>query len=795
MPPQPSSQPPPLAKSSGVLLTEHNRHLQEQADAYFGARPFVADKYRRLTGGQDLPELVRVAIRWHDEGKKHPDWKKACRADYDELQAFNARCAADYAALGPSPPEDYETFRRRRKPPRGKHLKQVGIRHEMASLEFIRGRKVDVPLPVRTAIGAHHRKLSHRHRDRWSDEKDFEQHWNEFFRVSETIRIGHAEDFDKAIRQRYEFAGPRALLQLADHRASAQEDSKPGETLPPFEPFRYTWPEGWTERGVQKLIRTLWDEPFAILRAPTGSGKTDAALLWAKHQIEKGRADRLVIAMPTRFTANALSISTRANLSANGLYHSSAWFQRLKDQANPTPAEKRFIDKEQELARLLETPVTVTTLDHLCICLTGTREDHHAIFFGLARSCVVIDEADFYDPFTQANLVVLLRSLRLLDVRVLLMSATVPQSACDLYAKSGFPKPRIHKDITDADRIRCTITRRGKAETPDDVSDLLERALAGEPTIVYANTVRRAQAYYDWFRRKKFNPEHLVLYHGRFTEPHKADIEDRLRDMLGAAAWKAGTARGVAILTQIGELSVNISADLMISDLCPLDRLTQRAGRLSRFWPDGGSKSRGELYIVMPYRKHKDGEAKFYPAPYGTYKNGVGWKPAEALTTSDTLLVPGDYSAKRFVDLVDELYPTVPPEPSDIRVNRQALEDCIALNWLLLPKEWSQEDDDHTKDWRSRDIPPQVTVYADYETSAQDWNQWFPNWSRWREFQLRHGIPCYVYEFKRAEEIGCLEKVTFVIGDSDRREDKEEAWLVKPQFYNPKTGLTFPDEE
>ena len=44
--------------------------------------------------------------------------------------------------------------------------------------------------------------------------------------------------------------------------------------------------------------------------------------------------------------------------------------------------------------------------------MTGTREDHHAIFFNLAHSCLVIDEADFYDDFTQQNIVMLLRALR-----------------------------------------------------------------------------------------------------------------------------------------------------------------------------------------------------------------------------------------------------------------------------------------------------------------------------------------------------------------------------------------------
>ncbi len=210
--------------------------------------------------------------------------------------------------------------------------------------------------------------------------------------------------------------------------------------MPQFSTFEYEFPHD-EKRGVQLEIEKLWDEPFSILRAPTGAGKTDAALLWAKRQVEMKRADRLVIAMPTRFTANALSIAVThenfKNLGDAGLYHSSAWYQRIKDEKRPSIADKKFIDKEQDLARILETPLTVTTIDHLCICLTATRETHHSTFFGLANSCVVIDEADFYDDFTQLNIVVLLRALRILKAPVLLMSATVPDSAMELYRQSG----------------------------------------------------------------------------------------------------------------------------------------------------------------------------------------------------------------------------------------------------------------------------------------------------------------------------------------------------------------------
>ena len=177
------------------------------------------------------------------------------------------------------------------------------------------------------------------------------------------------------------------------------------------------------------------------------------------------------------------------------------------------------------MARLLETPITVTTLDHLCICLSGTREDHHSIFFNLAHSCVVIDEADFYDAFTQANVVVLLRALRLLNVPVLIMSATLPESFRVLYGA-----PKVYEDTSDSQRVRCRLKRRNTPVVrPSDVANLLQPAIEGKPTIIYANTVQRAQRYYRWFLRNGASPDEVVLYHSRFTEPDKVGIEERLR--------------------------------------------------------------------------------------------------------------------------------------------------------------------------------------------------------------------------------------------------------------------------
>ena len=757
-----------LAKPSGVLLKTHVRNLLDQAEAAFNQRPFVIEKYREMTG-DDFVLAIKDSARWHDAGKSDEQWQTACQKDF-----------ADYQILD----------ERKKKFFRGENLRVAKIRHEIASLEIAQKRGVELSFPVKAAVAAHHGKLSHRHRHRWRDDREsFDRFWREFINESDSLRLSDSESFEQAIMKRYKIAGPRAWLQMIDHRASAFEDE---QELPPLGTFAYEFPfkdaNGVEQkRGVQLEIEKLWDEPFAILRAPTGAGKTDAALLWAKRQVDAGKADRLIIAMPTRFTANSLSIAVTQenfkNLGDAGLYHSSAWYQRIKDNQHPTGEEKSFIDKEQELAQKLETPLTVTTIDHLCICLTGTREAHHAVFFGLANSCVVIDEADFYDSFTQENIVVLLRVLRILKVPVLLMSATVPESARETYAQSGFALEKIHEDKSDEIRPRCHIKKHGKVETPEEIEDLLERAIQGEPMIIYANTVARAQSYYRWFKERDFN--NIVLYHSRFIEPHKVEKENRLREMLGRETWKNGTQKGVAVLTQIGEISVNISADLMISDLCPLDRLAQRVGRLSRFAERDGKFENvvGELFVVEPYRK-----GEFYPAPYGEYRQNVGWLPNEFLLHSSKLLKDGNYSAKDFVNLVNELYPQAMDITSDVRVNRQELEKMIVTNWLILPKEVNEkeivEEPDRTANWKCRDIDFQYTVFTGF-----DENYYHPkNKTELREFENRYGITIYAYEYHKAKRDNLIIEKTFTIGFEDVLRP-----FITPGHYDFEAGLNFAD--
>lgn len=783
----------PLAKPSGVTLRAHRQHVYDEASRLVGAPAYrvAAAKYSRLAG-EDLARAVKRAAWWHDLGKEHPKWQRACRDDYEEYRAWRSMAGLDPDRIDAADYNRYEHELRKLGKQPGRHLRNASIRHEFESLRRADKQEVGLSLSERAAIAAHHGKLGLRHEHRWrNDGEGYADLWESFYKEHRLLAWRQSDERERKILARYRIAGVRGLLQLADARASLAEA---GGWLPPVEAFAYTFPEHWTRRGVQKAAVEHANQPVTILRAPTGSGKTDAALLWAQHQVQTGRADRLVIALPTRFTSNALAVNVSANISGTGLYHSSAWHVRYGGANQPEQLPWDHARERHKMARLLAAPATVCTLDHLLISLTGTREDHHTVFFHLANSAVVIDEADFYDPFVQANLTVLLDCLRTLDVPVLIMSATVPESARSLYRVEN----RIAEATAGAEEPVRSLAWAGDVERLEDVAPILEEMWKVGTGIAYANTVASALAFYDWFQKRKGNGSGppIILYHSRFTEPDKQKIEKRLINALGKDAWdpkEPGTASGIAILTQIGEMSVNISAPLMLSELCPWDRLAQRAGRLNRFAWHRAAK----LYIVRPVRK-----GQLYPAPYGSPLPAGGWEANPALLETERRLrnmLPGNkprpITAAEFVKEVNLLYPVAPHFDSRAADNRKRLLDLMRNNWLIVSRRGSDEDRGTVAgEWCSRDIDPQTTVFValpaavlpergDPDASAFH----FRSYDEIRGFELDHAVSCPVYlvhkELRRKENAQ-VTACKYTVGD-----DNEEHLFLYTDCYDSERGL------
>jgi len=741
-----------LAKPSGITLDEHVSNVILEAKYIESECPFLFEKYQRQISKSLLNRLV-VACKYHDDGKAGI-WQQACLKDYYAFKIWEKTNNGDYQA--------YEMAVNHKT---GENIRKAGVRHEFESLRILHEKvnmDPELQLIIEAAIAAHHSKLGQKHEERWERE-GVRGFWGKFKKKS--YCVSETDSFQFVLREQYKFAGPRSLLQFADRRASAKEAKN---IVPSLKSFSYTFPHE-SKRGVQKLIEQNWKDDLLLVRAPTGAGKTDASLLWASLQIENKKADRLIIAMPTRFTSNALAINVAETLSDTGLYHSSAWFAKFSKQIKNNEIKKYEAAKIHELARLLYTPITVCTIDHLLIALTLSREDHHQICFNLANSCLVIDEADFYDDFTQANILILLEALKEWNVPVLLMSASLPESILTDYREIGYKINHILEDNSDSDRIRFSIKTILDYENIDEIGDLLELCIIKGAAIIYVNTVDKAMLLYNYFQKRDIKS---IVYHSRFTEPDKNAKEDELIQCLGKDAWKHNKAKGIAILTQIGEMSINISADLMISELCPIDRLTQRAGRLCRF----DKNKIGVLHIINPHR-----EGELYPPPYGEYnRREKKWIPVDSLVKTKNVLQKKKYSPKELVVLLNDIY-AENPEKSALAINNASiLKDSFIANWLINPVQRTQIDDSGTNFWKSRNIMTQDTIFVVKP------NHYFNNYNSFQEWKIENSIEIPVYLIEKFEKNHILDTVMVVI-----RDEKEYLKVIKEGFYDFEKGVFF----
>ncbi|MEM7574051.1 MAG: CRISPR-associated helicase Cas3' [Bacteroidota bacterium] len=784
-----------LAKPSGITLKDHSLNVKAQVVDILSTWPFLANKYRQLTG-LELSDFCVQAAEYHDLGKRHHAWQTACRKDYKTYQSWLKKRGladdpSDFKARA-----TYESECKSKGRFAAENLVQAGIRHELASLRFLEKNGLATSVEVQVAIAAHHAKLHERFKHRW--EKDgaasnqlvgpFIKYWKTFEALQGSA-FG-LKKLDDCILRRFRFDAVRSILRLADTRASKAE-GEGKEALVSLKTFNQ--PKGFAGnqlRPVQRAAVEAAEQWQTILRAPTGSGKTYASLLWAERQIlrESPRADRLIIAMPTRFTSNALAISAADQMGETGLYHSSAWLNRYGAKEKEQQRQKSLAQEQHKLSKLLAYPITVCTIDHLLMCLAATTEDHHATFYFLANSCVVFDEVDFYDPFIQANLEQLLHVLLLLKVPVLIMSATVPNSALQQY---GFPGKIISAQGTKDKLVHKKLILMGPAETADDVTSVLQEMITRGQGIIYANTVKRALNYYYYLSQQLKAIEAdipLIIYHSRFTEPDKKRIEARIIDCLGKKISPAAQTEvnGIVILTQIGEMSINISSSIMLTDLCPWDRFAQRVGRLGRF----AEVSEAVVYVVIPTAK-----GKLYPAPYGSYdRSTYSWKASRAFTNTiqqiEAFPRTGQvFDADSLVDWVNELYPIVENYDEKTRLNLENYRKHIRKKWLIVPDSATNEEETEINDqdeWRSRDIDSQGTVLVRHQEHFKSWQDYY-------SFQLEYGVSCRAYELipkKGQEDQHPFVKRVIKVGDEDRSNVKEQiAYFVDDGYYNPTTGL------
>ena len=384
-----------------------------------------------------------------------------------------------------------------------------------------------------------------------------------------------------------------------------------------------------------------------VLEAETGSGKTEAALWRFLHLFRDGKVDGLYFALPTRVAATqvfhrVVQFCDRVFGAERPAVVLAVPGQQMADRirGHPLPDFGFGWDDEPNAGarlrrwaaehpkRFLAAQIAVGTIDQ---ALLGAIQVRHAHLRGAAllRHLLVVDEVHASDRYMEALLVGLLRSHLRAGGHALLLSATLGAGmraallgtpVLDPAAAEAVIYPALSwANAGQERRLSCPPERdhgsRGRdvlvaarpwLDQPSQVvAFALEAARQGAKVLVIRNTVRAAIDTQRALEAASPDGAHLfragglvTLHHGRFAPADRRLLDEAVQQTLGKNRPAGGL---VVVGTQTLEVSLDLDADLLVTDLCPADVLLQRFGRLHRHprpvRPDGFTRPRAVVLV------------------------------------------------------------------------------------------------------------------------------------------------------------------------------------------------------
>lgn len=372
-------------------------------------------------------------------------------------------------------------------------------------------------------------------------------------------------------------------------------------------------------------LSTITEPGVYVIEAPMGMGKTEAALGAAYQLLVSGKASGIYFALPTQATSNRMHLRIAEFVKriapvavGSRIIHGNSWLMDQSATLSPVETAQDSLEDARtgrdwfsSAKRALLAPFGVGTVDQALLGVVAAK--HFFVrHFALAGKVVILDEVHSYDLYTGTLIDQLIKTLEGLGCTVIVLSATlsgkrrgqivsIPDDNNTNVAEHPYPLIVGRREGNIFEPVAATPPASRDIEVTfnagkDAISEVIKTAQQGGCVLWICNTVDTAQRQYRHFLNQAERCFPVGLLHSMFPFWRREKLEDEWMTRLG----KDSTTRcgSILISTQIVEQSVDLDADLLITELAPTDMLLQRIGRLWRHERENRPLSKPRMCII-----------------------------------------------------------------------------------------------------------------------------------------------------------------------------------------------------
>lgn len=501
---------------------------------------------------------------------------------------------------------------------------------------------------------------------------------NEMGIETHSIDIDEAEEnyeyaIDYCLRKPLNYSRWKGLLMAADHFASALEEKSESSLEKLFIKPDLSFYNRTHHLYPLSFVDTSDERRNTLVTAPTGAGKTDFLLRRCK--------GRVFYTLPFQASINAMYDRIKGDLK-----NTDAQVYLLHAASSLKVRDKGI--EESILQHHLGASVKVLTPHQMASIVFGIK-GYEAMLLDLEGCDVILDEIHTYSSEIQAIVLKIIEILKAVGCRIHVGTATMPTVLYNKILELLGGKDEVY-EVSLPNNILTTFNRHIIHKVADfgSCGDIVKQAVAEDKKIlIVCNQVKRSQMLYNKIGEKYPDVDRMLI-HSHLKRCDRARLETSLK-----ADFNTTKKACIVVSTQVVEVSLDISFDVMITECAPIDAMIQRFGRINRKRTDETIGKYKDIYVIQPPEDKTDA----LPYNLEVLQNSFDALPNDALLEEatlqtmidkvypDTKFMSLDYSGAVFVDgkwMITELCHNA----------KSALLDVLDINSAVCIKEDDKEE-------------------------------------------------------------------------------------------------------